>query len=495
MKEENELNNINITMTMNTDLSSDVNSNEDVKEQDTIKSDNIYQQEENTRKSNSKIIIVSILLVIILGCLGIFSFMLLSNYNNPRNRFLISMSNYINETNVKEKLNNTNTILSNGVNYSIDGNLNVRVNDESLVKGKLNINSIDNPINKERYYNIKLLNNNEQIIDLKGLNKDNKLYFKLEDIFDKFYYLEDVKYIKNVDTTKFINNIINTLNSYFNVDKFTMTKATIKVNDKEKKADKITLKLSERDIVDLSILIIDNIYKDNEALKTFVNDELSLEDIKENLLEVSKELKENIEIYETDDNYIYNLYLKRYEIIMQEIIIDDVTLKLEGSDNGNISLLNDGKEILTGSYANNYLKLDIGEIEDKVLLHITFEDEITNNEIITNYNIIVSGKIEENEFKVSSTINTKMNNSNTLPNIDLSNAKLFNDITEEESTQILTNIQNISIVKSLMNDYYRRVHNAISSDNINMEDYYIEDYEIGEYKFNNYENEYNYIFN
>lgn len=486
MKEENELNN-NVTITMNNDLSSDVNINiEGIHEQNSNsinneKVQNIIEpeklKEENSKKNNIKVIIVSVLLVIVLGCLSVFVFMLLSNYNNPRNRFYVSMANYIKSTNIIEKLNETKTILSKGVNYSIDGTLNVRVNDESLVKGKFNTNFIDNPINKERYYNLNLLNNNEQIIDLKVLNKDNKLHFKLEDIFDKFYYLEDVKYIKNVDTTALINNIFNSLNSYFTKDKFVMTKSIIDLEGKEKKVDKITVKMNQRDIMDLYILIFENISKDNKILNVFVNDNYSLDDIKKTIIDFVDYLKENTDEYDTKDSLIYSLYLSGYEILMQEVTMDNITLKLEGSKSGKISLLYNNIEILKGSYANNYLKFNMNNGTNHVELNITFEDKLSEKEISTNYNIILSADMENTKFKVISSIDLKINNDNIIPDLELYNSKSFDDITEEEANQIIVNIQNISIVKSLVEDYNRRVQNAVSADNvISTESYYSSDF-------------------
>lgn len=472
MKEEN---NNNLNIDLNDDITNITSMKTEEKEEDNlvlnheidkIKEESSIQLEEtNMKKNNFKVIIVSILLAIVLCGLGYFGFKLYSNYNNPKNRLLISMANYLSNSNIVENVSKINNIITNGANYSAEGSINIKTNDTSLIKGKLNLNIIDNPKNKEQYYNLKISNNNEQIIDLIGLFKDKKFYLKLEDIFDKFYYFEDMEYIKNVDTTYLKNNIVNSLNKYFSEDKFIMTKEVVN----NKKLDKISVKLSERDFNDLFILIMDNISKDNNVLNAFVREDLKLEDIKTNLSDIIKNLKENSESLKTEDNFIYNLYLKKYDIRMQEIIVGDITLRLEGDVSGNLTLLSKDKVVLTGNYANNSLKLNISEDENYVQINITLENKGTDKEVITDYNLIVTGKVEENEIKVTSNIKLKINSNNSIPNLDISNSKLFEEMSEEESNQILINIQNISIVK----DYMERIQNVTSNNNIlDSEDYY-----------------------
>jgi len=447
-------------------------------------------QGDNTKPKNKKIIIVSVILGIVVIALAIVGFILFKNYNNPRNRLVTSMIKSFEKNNIIENNTKIYSIFSKGINMNLNGSLNLKVNNEEYINGKIDFSIIDSPSDKQQYYNVKLSNDNEQIIDLEALSKDNRLYFSLKEIFDKFYYLEDMKYVElfNENIEILENNIKNSISTYFKEDKFTKSNETITINGVEQKLTKINVSLSDKDMNKLITLILENILKEENALKIFETEDYTYEDIKTDLQTNIDSLKETVEEESTETIISYNVYVKGYEVKLQEIDIEGVIIKIEGSESGKFTISEDGTDYITGTFNKSNLKLTLNIDGDNVNVDITHETKV-NNQLDGNYNITLDGEIEGTKLEATSIINLKVDNNNTIPTINTNTSKAFEDMTEEEMNNILSKLKEVPTIKSLI-DYYESLY---SYNNYYDEDYSY-DYSTEEYSYDysteNYSNEY-----
>lgn len=446
---------------------------------DTIK---VNQIQGDGKNKNNKIIIVAIILAIVVSLLGVVGFIVFKQLNNPKTTFVTSMNKYLENSNVND-IPNIYNILSKGSNIKIDGNVSVTVSGDKLFDGEINLNLIDNPTNKQQYYNLKVDHENEQVIDLEGIIKDNKMYVNLKDIFDKFYYIEDIEYIElfnnNIDVLK--ENVITTLNTYFTEDKFVKSDAT--VNGENVK--KITISMSDKDMNELMTLIYENLLKDDNALNVFVTDDMTLEDVKEELQDEIDYMKSNYELEDTELIYVYDMYLDGKTIIKQELKLDDILIILDGNESGSISISVDDIVYVTGTYSKGNISLVYKNNNTTDNIDITYNETITNNKLDGNYTIYLKETSYDDTIEFNTSFQLTIDNNNTIPTLSLNNAKSFDDMTEEESNNIVNGIMEIPYIKSLIEDYNERVFNATSD---NYTDSYDYDYDYDYYY--DYETEY-----
>ncbi len=420
--------------TMNSNLSNDMNNFTSPNMNSTVSSDN--NDSFNTKSNKGLIIGIIVLIVLIIG--GVVGFIVFKELNTPKTRFLKTMNKYLESNNIDSNVIDIYELFKDGATLNVDGNLSVKSNDEELLSGKININFVDNPSSSNRYINIKFDDNKDSIINFESYLNDNKVYFTMKDIFDK-YYFTGLEYIKIYDENvkKLKDNVSKSLDSYFTNDKFILSK--------EEGYSKISVSLSDKDLNDLLILILENL-KNDDALSLFVDEDMSLEDIRKGIDDHINSIKENIEYQSDEKIYTYNVYSKGSTLVKQEIIVDDIKLVIEGETSGNITLLSDDTVILTGSYDKDKLNLNVSDNDINFDFSLTFNNNITKDNAAANYNLVIKTKSEEDELVVNADLKLGITKDNTIPKVDISNATDISDITNEEIQNIYTKLGEVPML-------------------------------------------------
>lgn len=420
--------------TMNSNLSNDMNNFTSPNMNSTVSSDN--NDSFNTKSNKGLIIGIIVLIVLIIG--GVVGFIVFKELNTPKTRFLKTMNKYLESNNIDSNVIDIYELFKDGATLNVDGNLSVKSNDEELLSGKININFVDNPSSSNRYINIKFDDNKDSILNFESYLNDNKVYFTMKDIFDK-YYFTGLEYIKIYDENvkKLKDNVSKSLDSYFTNDKFILSK--------EEGYSKISVSLSDKDLNDLLILILENL-KNDDALSLFVNENMSIEDIRKELDDHINSIKENLEYQSDEKIYTYNVYSKGSTLVKQEIIVDDIKLVIEGETSGNITLLSDDTVILTGSYDKDKLNLNVSDNDINFDFCLTFNNNITKDSAAANYNLVIKTKSEEDELVVNADLELGITKDNTIPKVDISNATDISDITNEEIQNIYTKLGEVPML-------------------------------------------------
>lgn len=168
--------------------------------------------------------------------------------------------------------------------------------------------------------------NNGSVINFNFLMEENRTYLKLNDIFDKYYYLDEdnsslFEDSEIVDDSKLIEVISNSFSIYFTDDNFLKENADDNV--------KITVGLSDNDFYDLINVIINDL-KNSKVLEVYASEfdsnynivlrinelaisdyvKLNINDNKE-ILEIDKENSKKIDdITAEKEEQIYNKFFE-----------------------------------------------------------------------------------------------------------------------------------------------------------------------------------------
>lgn len=419
-----------------------------------------FNSHSNKNTKNSTNVIVSILIVILIALIGAVGYIVYKELNTPKTMFLKTINKYFESNDLDNNILNISELFNSGATLKMDSNVNLNSTTKKIFSGKINLEFIDNPSEKKQYLNLTFDDDNNSVINLEGYLKDNQVFFTMKNIFDKYYYT-DSEYIKMYDgnNQKLIsnlkNNILNSLNDYFTNDMF--------IQSKEENIRKISVSISDKDIANLLILILTNL-KDDNSLSLFVTEDMPLDNLQNQIDEYINSLKESLDQQSDDKKYAYTIYLNGEKLVKQEVILDSIKLIVEGETSGNISLLNNDKEIVSGSYDKNKLNLKISDSNNNPYnLTLTFDNNITDNKVAANYNLVVK-TIAEYE-KVELKINTKLEitKESSIPQINISNAKNVKDISDEELVDIYTKLSEIPLLAPIFNMYTNSFDNNLES--------------------------------
>lgn len=419
-----------------------------------------FNSHSNKNTKNSTNVIVSILIVILIALIGTVSYIVFKELNTPKTMFLKTINKYLESNDLDNNILNISELFNRGATLKMDSNINLNGATKKIFSGKLNLEFIDNPSEKKQYLNLTFDDNNNSVINLEGYLKDNQVFFTMKNIFDKYYYT-DSEYIKMYDGNdqKLINNlknnILNSLNDYFTNDMF--------IQSKEENIRKISVSISDKNIANLLILILTNL-KDDNSLSLFVTEDMTLDNLQNQIDENINSLKESLDQQSDDKKYAYTIYLNGEKLVKQEVILDSIKLIIEGETSGNISLLNNDKEIVSGSYDKNKLNLKISDSNNNPYnLILTFDNNITDNKMTANYNLVVKTIAEYEEVELK--INTKLEitKESSIPQINISNAKNVKDISDEELVDIYTKLSEIPLLAPIFNMYTNSFDNNLES--------------------------------
>lgn len=378
---------------------------------------------ESKKKNNVLIIVIIVLLAIGVGVLG---FIYGKKSITPKAKFVKVMSNYLEKNNIED----LEELFDGGYSVNTTNDFKISADNEEVISGKLNINNIHK--DNEQYTEISLGDGSDS---LKGnvYLKDNKVYVKLNDVFDKYYYMN-----MESDSTDYVDafkelkkSIVKVVNEYFTDDKFTLTK--------DSNNDKISISLTGKDGATLVLKFYEEIKNNDKILGLFTDDDTSLDEVKSGLKEDIDNLKEEMDSYSDEVVISYDIYLNKNKLVKQELTIEDMVLTITGEDSGDITLISAGTTIISGSYSKDNLNLKINTDMINAEFSINRQN-IKEDRISGDYKTTI--KLTSGGSTINVTINTnvKYDKSASIPNIDLSTAKSFEEITDNELEDIYSKL-------------------------------------------------------
>lgn len=378
---------------------------------------------ESKKKNNVLIIGIVVLLAI---CVGVLGYIYGKKSITPKAKFVKVMSNYLEKNNIEDLEE-----LFDGV-YSVNttNDFKISADNEEVISGKLSINSIYK--DDEQYTEVSFGDGSNSLTGNIYL-KDSKAYIMLKDVFDKYYYLD-----MESDSTDYVDafkelkkSIVKVVNEYFTDDKFTLTK--------DSNNDKISISLTGKDGATLVLKFYEEIKNNDKILGLFTDEDTSLDEVKAGLKEDIDNLKEEMDSYSDEVVISYDIYLNKNKLVKQELTIEDMVLTITGEDSGDITLISGGTTIVSGTYSKDNLNLKINT--DMVNAEFSINRQnITEDKISGDYKTTI--KLTSGGSTIDVTINTnvKYDKSASIPNIDLSTAKNFDEITDNELEEIYSKL-------------------------------------------------------
>ena len=422
-----------------------------------LENNNDFKEIINRKGSNAgKLIVVIILFLLMIG-LGVGGYIFYKFNNSPKVLFVKTLSKYTLLKNDSNDLINFLSKLKDGYTFSINNNVKIKSDKEEIMNALVNIKLTNNFEKKLANLNINFDDNNGSVINFNSLMEENRTYLKLNDIFDKYYYLDEdnsslFEDSEIVDDSKLIEVVSNSFSSYFTDDKFSKENVDDNV--------KITVGLNDKDFYDLINLIVNDL-KNSKVLEVYASKEFPIEDIYNGLDDFLSELKNELNLESKDITYSYSIYEKNNKLIKQELSIRDILVAIEGDTKGNIYVYNEGKIVLTGNYNKNYFKLSYEEDGVNLNLSIDYKNNTSASEFDSNYNIV----LRINELTISDYVKLNINDNKEILEIDKENSKKIDDITAEEEEQIYNKLFEIPLISSYMNMY----DNLNNSNDLNTE--------------------------
>lgn len=378
---------------------------------------------ESKKKNNVLIIIIIVLLAI---CGGVLGYIYGKKSITPKTKFVKVMSNYLEKNNIEDLEE-----LFDGVNsVNTTNDFKISADNEEVISGKLSINSIYK--DDEQYTEVSFGDGSNSLTGNIYL-KDSKAYIMLKDVFDKYYYLD-----MESDSTDYVDafkelkkSILKVVNEYFTDDKFTLTK--------DNNNDKISISLTGKDGATLVLKFYEEIKNNDKILGLFTDEDTSLDEVKSGLKEDIDNLKEEMDSYSDEVVISYDIYLNKNKLVKQELTFEDITLTITGEESGDITLISAGTTIISGSYSKDNLNLKINT--DMINAEPSIERQnIKEDKISGDYKTTI--KLTSGGSTIDVTINTnvKYDKSASIPNIDLSTAKSFDEITDNELEEIYSKL-------------------------------------------------------
>ena len=377
-----------------------------------------------SKKKNNVLIIIIILLLVICGV--VLGYIYGKKSITPKAKFVKVMSNYLEKNNIEDLEE-----LFDGV-YSVNttNDFKISADNKEVISGKLSINSIYK--DDEQYTEVSFGDESKSLTGNIYL-KDSKAYIMLKDVFDKYYYLD-----MESDSTDYVDafkelkkGIVKVVNEYFTDDKFTLTK--------DSNNDKLSISLTGKDGVTLVLKFYEEIKNNDKILGLFTDDDTSLDEVKAGLKEDIDNLKEEMDSYSDEVVISYDIYLNKNTLVKQELTIEDMVLTITGEDSGDITLISAGTTIVSGTYSKDNLKLKISTNMVNAEFSIN-RQKITEDKISGDYKTTIKLTSGRSTINVTVNTNVKYDKSASIPKIDLSTAKNFDEMTDNELEEIYSKL-------------------------------------------------------
>lgn len=378
---------------------------------------------ESKKKNNVLIICIVVLLAI---CVGVLGYIYGRKSITPKAKFVKVMSNYLEKNSIED----LEELFDGGYSVNTTNDFKISADNKEIISGKLNINNIHK--DNEQYTEISLGDGSDF---LKGniYLKDNKAYVKLNDVFDKYYYMN-----MESDSTDYVDafkelkkSIVKVVNEYFTDDKFTLTK--------DSNNDKISISLTGKDGATLVLKFYEEIKNNDKILGLFTDEDTSLDEVKSGLKEDIDNLKEEMDSYSDEVVISYDIYLNKNKLVKQELTFEDITLTITGEESGDITLISGSTTIVSGSYSKDNLNLKINT--DMINAELSIERQnIKEDKISGDYKTAVKLTSGGSVINILINTNIKYDKNANIPSVDLSGTKSFDEISDSELEDIYSKL-------------------------------------------------------
>jgi len=439
------------------------------------------------KKSNTKnIIAITAIIVLFLGLL----FVTFSYFNSPKKRLVDGINKIYSALLEKESNKKINNILKNNI-VGLDGEITINLNG-SIVDDTLKLfdntiikyNYIENKKEKKASLDLDSSINNETLVNIYGLMKDDKMYINFKNLINKYYHLEyiftELLVMDNMEDAKYIADILkNTLIENLDSDSFSKNKDSINIDGKSEKVEKMSFKFTDKFIFDLVADISTKIKNDKKAMDILVEyNNLTKEEIEETLNTAIDSTKE---VTTPNQDFIFNMYIKDYiNTVKYELVIDTTeisyytykdTKEFSVSENG-IKYLNveikDNRDIsgtlamaipFKGTYDNGNLDLTINYMTMECNLTVSMDEEYKTDSYETNSKIDVNIK-ESNEEYLNLVINSKntISKYDKINELNISSSTSIDKIKESDQTIIMNKLMETTLFKKIMSIYYQNMN-------------------------------------
>lgn len=368
---------------------------------------------ENPKQKKEKpVILYAIIGVLIVACilLGLYRYI----WNSPKNVFLKAMNDgYKSMENSFEDLMNVNLDENRSTAmYTYDYDFDIKTKDEyatTEIKEMLDeINKLNMKMQAGVDFNKKEMSflfqtnyDKSSMLEFSLFGTNSQLYLELKDLFDKYIkipvedydelfeqnsdnMLEESKYFASALKDAFLDNL--------SKDDFVSTKEKLTIDDKNINTTKISYVLTEKKMLEIEKLIIEDLLEDTKFIKvTSTLTSAEEADVKTSLEDMLEEIEESIEyIVETDEKIELNVYTTGISntVLRYEIVIDSPDSKsgLSYTDYKGV------KSIALSSEEEEVLTINISKLEN----------DIKKIEVIMDtFNLKIEGKTIDGEAMYS----------------------------------------------------------------------------------------------
>lgn len=381
--------------------------------------------------------------------------------------------------------------LSDSNKYKIITNTKLNLDNEEMFLLNGNINLSQNDL----YFDLNSKIMGEDFIKVESLMNTEKIYFKLKDAIDKFYYLpldsmlEDINaedYSSISDLTKddikvLTKHLEKSILQNLEDNDFEKNSETLTLDGKTYKTNQLSLNLSQKEIRQIVINLFNNIINDNEAIQVLqkFDSSITANDIKDMLSSFEKESSNandkdilNVSFYISGISNVVRLELLILNNEIDSIASDNIRVTFDiykNNSNNNVNKIvmkSDNEELFNIKLTkmdDNKTKVEIiindgtdnctlkGEYSETNIAINFNVDILYNNEKIGTLSYSMTQIIKNKEYKfdikfnmqddslVFSTVNTVLLNEN-IPTRDMNGAVNINNISEEDSEKIMTYI-------------------------------------------------------
>lgn len=351
--------------------------------------------------------------------------------------------------------------------YQQDENLNMNQLLQNISNININYTYNCNLIDKKLSLKITPTLKNEQLTDIVLYNDENDTgYIYLKNIYDKYINIGKTDLFSIIDNQQEKNNnyliqkIKDSILSNIQDNEVVKNNTMLILDEKEEKAEKISIKIDNSRLNQLLKTILDDLNKDQKTKRTLKDKNINISEnkIKESIKDIN-----NIEyaIYKGKDKILkYELSItknntkkslvyinkKLPELVILSNNKQELKIKIDSTDKVLNMTIQNSKNQNIGTYSQD---------EKSINLDVTYKN--------INYKII--GSKENNIFNINMTTKSKDENSKNIlfnlmlngtisenasfQTIDISNNKEINQITEEERKIINNNL--MTIITKILN--------------------------------------------
>ena len=386
--------------------------------------DEIEEYFSDLRKKNFPTwILFIILFLLIIGGIGYYYFVI----DSPKNIFLTIIN-----TSFKENKSNHQT-----VNYQFDFNTNIKTTKEEFL-GSINILkeialSATGGVDLNTKENITKLNTfykGEKLIDIDLYSKENTIYFKLPDLYNKVIKVNNNESVNtdNEITEEDYKKLINSLKEELTtiLKNATYKKEYTNLNDNLVK--KVSLLIDKT--------LTEKLYNNLMDNKDFIESYSKIQDISTE--DTIKEIKDEIDDLDNETNII-SLYLSIFDnkFIMFETITEENRLVISKEDN----------------------KYEYKIYEDSIIF---CQGYLELNKVNNSYEISFALDDIEEEVSIILNLDLSLVYDKNIEVMDVKDYINYNDLTENDENQIMNNLSKNKTLLKLLDDI-----NSLASENTN----------------------------